>query len=220
MKKLITAAALICTTFLNAQKEGFVKYTITLEGIPAEQAAMMGDMESKVTFKGEKILNEHSSMMYSTKTLMDENGFLILFDMMGNKSFAKATKAELEKNKEAKAKDPKVEYTNETKKVAGYDCKKAVVTVEGKDGETSKMDIWYAEKLPYISVAGRRGGSDAFSGIKGLMLEYSMQQGPAKMKYTASQVSLEKVPDSVFALSTDGYTEKSMDEFKKMGGGK
>jgi GLPGLI family protein len=220
MKKLITAAALLVTTVLSAQKEGFVKYTITLEGIPAEQAAMMGDMDSKVTFKGDKVLNESNSMMYTIKSLSDEKSVLILFDMMGNKSFAKASKADLEKNKDASAKEPKVEMTNEKKTIAGYECKKAIVTVQGKEGE-STGEIWFTEKLPYVPVAGgRKGGADLYKGINGLMLEFSMSQGPAKMKYTASQVSLEKVPDSVFALSTEGYTEKSMDEFRKMGGGK
>lgn len=217
MKKLITAAALLLSAFTFAQKEGSVTYVMTMEGLPPEQAAMMGDMETKVYYKDKKTYSEMNSMMYSYKILNDEKGQLFLMDQMGNKFFTRTSKEELDKMAEAsKDKDPKIEYTNETKTIAGYECKKAIVTSTGKEGEI-KTDVWYSEKVPYVSQGGGRRG-EMFKGLKGMPLEFSMKQGPYNIKMSAKEVSFDKVPDSVFALSTEGYTEKKLDDLKKGAG--
>src|SRR4051812_46317626 len=114
MKKLITAVAILVSAFTYAQNEGSVTYAMTMEGLPPEQAAMVGDMETKIYYKDKKSLSETSSMMFSTKTLTDENGQLLLMDQMGNKSFTRISKAEMDKMTEtaSKEKDPKIEYTS------------------------------------------------------------------------------------------------------------
>jgi GLPGLI family protein len=220
MKKLITAVAILISAFTYAQKEGSVTYVMTVEGLPPEQAAMMGDMETKVFFKDKKTYTEMNSMMYSYKILNDDNGQLFVVDQMGNKYYTKTTKAELDKMaEEKKDKDPKIEYTNDTKTIAGYECKKAIVTNTGKDGET-KTDVWYSEKVPYVSQGGggRRGG-EMFKGLKGMPLEFSVKQGPMNIKMSAKEISFDAVPDSKFVVSTEGYTEKKMEDLKKENGG-
>ena len=219
MKKLITAVAILVSAFTYAQNEGSVTYVMTMEGLPPEQAAMVGDMETKIYYKDKKSLSETSSMMFSTKTLTDENGQLLLMDQMGNKSFTRVSKAEMEKmaaESASKDKDPKIEYTTESKSIAGYDCKKAIITLNGKEGEI-KTDVWYTEKVPYVSQGGGRRG-EMFKGLKGMPMEFSFKQQGMNIKMSAKEVSLDKVPDSVFVLSTEGYTEKKMDEMKKGGG--
>lgn len=221
MKKLITAAALLLCGFTNAQlKEGSVTYVMTIEGLPPEQAAMMGDMETKIFFKGNKTYSEMNSMMMSTKAISDDNGSLVLLDQMGNKNFIRTSKAEIDKNAEVnKEKAPKFEYTSETKTIAGYECKKAVATINTpKEGEI-KTDIWYTDKIAYVSQGGRKGG-DMFKGLNGMAMEFSMPQGPMKVKMVAKEVSTEAVPDSKFVLSTDGYTEMKMEDLKKQQGTK
>lgn len=218
MKKLITAVAIFCCAFSYAQKEGSVTYVMTMEGLPPEQAAMMGDMETKVFYKDNKTYTEMNSMMYSYKILNDENGQLFLMDQMGNKFFTRTSKAELDKNAEvSKDKEPKIEYVNETKSIAGYDCKKAIVTSTTKEGEI-KTDVWYCEKVPYVSQGGGgRKGGEMFKGLKGMPMEFSIKQGPMNIKMSAKEVSFDKVPDSKFVLTTEGYTEKKMEDLKKGG---
>jgi GLPGLI family protein len=218
MKKLITAVALLCCAFTYAQKEGSVTYVMTMEGLPPEQASMMGDMETKIVYKDKKTYTEMNSMMVSYKTVTDDNGSLTVMDQMGNKYFTRMTKADMDKMAaEKKEKDPKIEYTSETKSIAGYECKKAIVTGEGKEGEV-KMDVWYSEKVPYISQGGGRKGGEMFKGLKGMPMEFSVNQGPMKIKMVAKEVSFEKVPDSIFTLSTEGYTEKTLADLQKGGG--
>ncbi len=218
MKKLITAVAIFCSAFAFAQKEGSVTYVMTMEGLPPEQAAMMGDMETKIFFKDNKTYTEMNSMMYSYKILNDDNGQLFLMDQMGNKFFTRTSKAEMDKNAEvAKDKEPKIEYINETKTIAGYECKKAIVTGQGKDGEV-KSDVWYCEKVPYISQGGGRKGGEMFKGLKGMPMEFQVKQGPMNIKMSATAVSFEPVPDSKFVLTTEGYTEKKIEDIQKGGG--
>ncbi len=221
MKKIVTAVAILVSAiaFGQAAKEGSVIYTMTFEGLPPEQAAMMGDMETKVYFKDKKAYSETSSMMINSKSLTDENGQLTLMDIMGNKMFIRMSKADLEKEEaKTKMKDPKIEYTKEVKTVAGYECQKAIVTTTTeKDGEI-KSDVWYCEKIPYVNSGGKSG--TPFKGIKGMPLEFTSVVGPNKVKMVAKEVSLGNVPDSKFVLSTEGYTEKKPEDLKKMQGGK
>jgi len=224
IKKILTAVAILTATLTYAQdnKEGSVTYVTTMERLAPEQAAIMGDMETIVSFKNGKSLTEINSMMYTGKILNDENGMLALAEAMGNKTYVKMTKEEMEKKaaerkEKEKTADPKIEYTDETKSIAGYDCKKAIVTMTTqKDGET-KTDVWYTDKIPYISAGGRGKGGEMFPGLKGMPLEYSFSQGAMKMKMVAKSVSFDKLPDSKFVLSTEGYTESK--GFPGQGGG-
>jgi len=227
MNKLFSTLAVVALSALslNAQiKEGIITYAMTMEGLPPEQAAMIGDMELKSTFKNTKVLTEMSSMMFTNQTLVDDKGMVMLMEQMGNKIAVKQTKEEMEKE-EAKQKekpaDPKIEYTTETKTIAGYECKKAIVTtISGKDKKEEKMEIWYSDKFENLNKEGKGRGQSFMKGLKGVPFEYSGAQGPMKFKMVSKEVSIEPVADSKFELSTEGYKMMTMDELKAMQGGK
>ena len=226
MKQLFSTIAVVALTALslNAQiKEGYVLYDMKLEGLPPEQAAMMGDMETKVTFKNGKALTEMTSMMFTNQTSVDAVGMTMLMEQMGNKIAVKQTKEEMEKaaaKEKDKPADPKIEYTTETKTIAGYECKKAIVTVVGKDKKEEKVDLWYCEKFDNPNKEGRGRGQSIMKGIKGMPFEYSGGSGGMKFKMVAKEVSIEPVADSKFILSTEGYKIMTMDELKAMHGGR
>jgi hypothetical protein len=226
MNKLFSTLAVVALSALslNAQiKEGSITYAMTMEGLPPEQAAMMGDMELKSTFKNTKVLTEMSSMMFTNQTLIDDKGMTMLMEQMGNKIAIKQTKEEMAKE-EAKQKDkpaePKIEYTSETKMIAGYECKKAIITTVNKDKKEEKMDIWYSDKFENLNKEGKGRGQGFMKGLKGVPFEYSGAQGPMKFKMVAKEVSIEPVADSKFDLSTEGYKMMTMDELKAMQGGR
>ncbi|MDF2448183.1 MAG: hypothetical protein K0R26_687 [Bacteroidota bacterium] len=226
MKKLFSTLAVVALTAfsLNAQiKEGSITYDMKMEGLPPEQAAMMGDMELKTTFKNDKVLSEMSSMMFSSQTCVDEKGMTMLMEQMGNKIAIKQTKEEMEKEA-AKSKDkptdPKIEYLNETKTIAGYECKKAVITTVGKDKKEEKMEVWYSDKFENPNKEGKGRGQGFMKGFKGLPFEFSNAQGGMKFTMIAKAVSTDPIDDSKFNLSTDGYKMMTMDELKAMQGGK
>ncbi len=226
MNKLFSTLAVVALSALslNAQiKEGIITYAMAMEGLPPEQAAMIGDMELKSTFKNTMVLTEMSSMMFTNQTLVDDKGMVMLMEQMGNKIAVKQTKEEMEKE-EAKQKekpaDPKIEYTTETKTIAGYECKKAIVTMVGKDKKEEKMEIWYSDKFENLNKEGKGRGQSFMKGLKGVPFEYSGAQGPMKFKMVAKEVSIEPVADSKFELSTEGYKMMTMDELKAMQGGR
>lgn len=207
---------------LSAQiKEGYIIYDMKIEGLPPEQAAMVGDMETKLTFKNGKSLTEMTSMMFTNHTLVDDNGMVMLMEQMGNKIAVKQTKEEMEKA-EAKVKDetpePKVEYTNETKVIAGYECKKVVITMVSKDKKEEKMEIWCCEKFDNPNKEGKGRGQHILKGLKGIPFEYSGGQGVMSFKMIAKEVSVDTVPDAKFELSTEGYRLMSMDNLMNMQG--
>ena len=222
MKKLILSIGLISSIFLglNAQvKEGFINYSIEFEGLPAEQAAMMKGMEMKSYYKNGKSRMDQSMAFGTSTTITDENGnTTILSDMMGMKKYGNMTAKDAEKlKKNKKSEDPKITYLNDTKTIAGYDCKKANVEIKTNEGETSNTEVWYCEKLDFPKT-GRN--EEQFKGLKGTPLEFSMSlpQG-FKMVMKATEVSTAPVSNSKFEVSTDGYTKMSPEEMKQMGGG-
>ncbi len=103
------------------------------------------------------------------------------------------------------------------KKIAGYECKKAIVETKNQKGETNKTDVWYCEKLQGVS--NTSSGMGTFKGLKGASLEFSAQQGPMKIQMTATNVSTAPVADSKFVISTEGYTEIKAEDLKKQRGG-
>ena len=216
MKKIFLTVVAIAGMFAaQAQiKEGSVTYSVAVEGLPPEQASMMKGMELNMTFKDKKSRAEFSSAMMTTTTVSDDNGSLTLMDGMGQKSFTKISKADMEKESK-KNPEPKITYTEEKKTIAGYECKKAIVEVKDQKGETQKLNVWYTEKLPNNG-GGKMG---QFKGLKGAPLEFDANMGPMKMKMTATKVSLTPVADSQFVLSTDGYTEMKMEDLQKMRSG-
>src|SRR5205085_1687993 len=108
---------------------------------------------------------------------------------------------------------PQIAYSDETKQIAGYTCKKAVITV--KTGESSiTQTVWYTDKLESISF-----GNDQLKmkGLKGMPLEYEMNAMQMQLKLTAQKVATDTVPDTTFQLSTDGYQQMDMNSLQ--GGG-
>lgn len=227
MKKLFSTLAVVTLTALslNAQiKEGYVLYDTKFDGMPAEQAAMMGDMETKTYFKNGKVYTESSSMMGSQIAVIDDKGMTMLMEQMGNKFAIKQTKEEMEKEaakSKDKTPDPKIEYTEETKTIAGYECKKANITVVGRDKKEEKIEMWYCDKFENPNKDGKGRGQGALKGLKGMPFEYAFSIGGGmKLKMIAKEVSTDPVSDSKFEVSTEGYKLMTVDELKAMQGGK
>lgn len=220
MKKIILSAAILLSSLagISQIKEGSITYNVTMEGLPPEQAAMMDGTEQKVTFKEGKSRVEFTNAFVSTVAINDGKKTTVLMDQMGQKFYFEMTAEEMKK-KEEKGTEPVIEYKDETKKIAGYDCKKAIIKSKDEKGEETVMIVWYTEQLPNSGQSSSRN-SNTFKGLKGAPLEYEAKQGPFNMKFTATEVSKDPVPDSKFVANTDGYVKKTNDEIKKMGGGK
>jgi GLPGLI family protein len=219
MKKAILslslAAMAVCAAFTTATaqiKEGSITYSMTIDGLPPEQAAMMQGMEMKTYFKNGKSRSEMNSAFVNTITVTDgKGGAITLMDQMGQKIYFKS-KPEEGKKKDKKE-DPKITYSDEKKTVAGYECKKAVVEAKDDKGNVSTVTVWYTDKIAPVETGGR---GQQFKGLKGVPLEFEMPNQGMVIKFAATNVSSAAVPDSKFEVSTEGYTEMDPNQ---MGGG-
>lgn len=212
---MIAVAGMLAT---QAQvKEGSITYSVEFEGLPPEYAGMMKGSEMKMYFKDKKSRSEFVTPMSSSTTFNDEKGSITLSDAMGQKSFYKMSKADMEKESK-KNPDPKITYTEEKKTIAGYECKKAIIEAKNEKGEAQKIDVWYTDKIQPSSGTGGRGASQ-FKNLKGAPMAFAINQGQVKVNMNATNVSTSPIPDSKFVANTDGYTEKSLSDMMKQGGG-
>ncbi|MCC6383793.1 MAG: DUF4412 domain-containing protein [Bacteroidia bacterium] len=217
LKMNLLAVLFLLSAATNAQQafnEGKIIFEISYPNadIPDQQLAMM-PTEMTMYLKRDKSRVEMSMGMGMSTVVINDNKAKVattLMDVMGNKIATKVTEEDVKKENE-KQPDVKVSITDETKDIAGYKCKKAVVT----DGEGGSYDLYYCED---ITVEGGNWSQKGYENIKGLPLQYSINQGGMNMQMTAKKVSSEKVDDGLFRIPTD-YKEMSKEELKKMFGG-
>ncbi|MDB5211433.1 MAG: hypothetical protein JWQ30_2260 [Sediminibacterium sp.] len=209
---MILAAFVLSSTVHAQVKEGHVTYKVELKGGPDgnDMGSIFGDTYMTIYFKNDKSLTEMVTPVYSMKTLTDSKGTLTLMDGGGQKSFSRKPKEETEKDK-SKGGGPNVVITKEKKKLMGYDCTKALITMKYNNSKqsTSTITIWFTEKIQCVAAAGILN-PEVFAKIKGMPLEVEMDGGMVRSKMTATEISVKPVPDAVFALSTGGYTEKKI----------
>ena len=217
MKKLIVAFVALAIALPSlAQKkfEGTINFSLEYQDLPAEMAAMEAMLPDEMTtmIKGEKTRLEQSlgmGMSQITITDMKKGNGVLLMNMMGKKVAMEMSKEELEKMDKngSSKKKPEFKYVDGEKEIAGFKCKKAIVVLEG----AGEMELYYTEDLP-------AGASTQFEGLKGFPLEYTIAQGPMKIKVTASSVKQEKINSSLFEIP-DGYDKMTFEEFQKSMGG-
>jgi hypothetical protein len=120
---------------------------------------------------------------------------------------------------------PEIEYINETKNIAGYNCKKAFIKSKNQSGEANITTIWYCPDFKLangFSFGGNSGrGILAMAGVNGLDLlagfpmEYQMERNNGmKMSMTVTNVTLNAViEDKIFEVP-EGYDIKPIKEMQ------
>lgn len=225
MKKIffIISAILCVWSYSYAQKggkvfKGVITYEIsypgnsfdaaTLAQLPKLVTATIGEKKSKV---------ELNAGMYSQITYSDAEAMTVqtLMDVMGQKFLMKQTKEEIAKEI-AKNPNPKIVIGAETKKIAGYDCKKAdITTIDPEQGDKEiTISVFFSEELRNDN-ANFEGH---FRGLTGTPLAYQLDMGGMKMQFTATSVKQQKVSDKDFEIPS-GYKEVTKEELQQMFGG-
>ena len=133
-------------------------------------------------------------------------------DMMGQK-FAMTMSTEEIEAQNADVPDVDVEVTNETKEIAGYTCKKAIVKTKGDN--PGEHIVYFTDELGSGTM---NYNNPMFKDIDGVMLEYSSADEGMKMMFSAIKVEKKKVSDKDFEIP-EGYKVMTMDEFSNMFGG-
>ncbi len=212
MKNLVlafVALAIALPTFAQKKFEGTIVFGLEYQDLPAEMAAMLPD-EMTTQIKGDKTRLEQSlgmGMSQVTITDMKKGSGTLLMNMMGKKMAVEMSKDDLKDMDKKSDKKPEFKYVEGTKKIAGYECKKALMVVDS----VGEIEIYYTEDLP-------AGANKQFEGLKGFPLEYTIDSGQFKMKMTAKTVKAENLGTDLFAIP-DGYDKMTFEEFKTAMGG-
>ena len=217
---LVVMLALVSGQSFAGGKEftGTIVYNITYPDskLDAQTMAMM-PKTLKIKIKGNMSRTEMSLGMGTTVIIFDSEAKsgVTLMDMMGQKFAMKMTAEDLEKEMK-ETPEPTVVSTTETKEIAGYTCKKAIVKMKEKGSETeTELVVFYTEDL---ASAKMNELNPLYKDIPGTMLEYAMNEKGMNMLLTAISVEKEKIADSEFE-TPEGYKEVTQSELKSMFGG-
>jgi hypothetical protein len=220
MKTTFYLLSLLLLPMLCISQESYtMKMTVKTEGLPPEFSAY-GEQDIVTYIKGEKSKTEVSSMMFNTVVYYDGKTMTSVSDAMGSKTGFVATKEELEADENKKKTKPTIEYTTEKRNIAGFDCSKAIITSMGDDKKEQKIIVWVTDKIKANSSHRKASGGMAdFSDLKGTPLAMEMnknyQGSDMKIVMTTTEVLTDPLDDSLFKVSTDGYTMMSYKEMKE-----
>lgn len=225
MQKIIALLIVSTTLFTSCDSlkpgagkisEGKISYTIDLAGsemgMLEKQLLQMAKLS--ISFKDAMMKTEFDLGMMATTIVVDGNqkSGLMLVSAMGNKTAAKMSAGDLQKQEQAKG-TYTVEYSDETKEIAGYKCKKATLKMENG----ANLTLYYSEDIQ----PAKMNTDFTYSEIKGFPLEMQMDMNGMKFNMVATKVDGTPLPADYFSMAIpEGYTETDMAGFGgAMGGG-
>lgn len=221
-KMFLTAMmAFLAVAVFSQITTGKVSYDVYLSSDNPQMSAYIEQMESslmEIFFDGGKTRNDFFMGEMSTThtiSIQGEDTTLVLMDNMYlGKVALKVTENEEDESGEYSFKVKSVELIDgETKEVAGYQCKKAVVTYDN-DFST---EVWYTEEIK----PEHRVGQYLFEEIPGMPLEMTGKNFGMDMKIVAYEVSnklSKRQINSLFSLEIPkGYTLKTVEELRQFG---
>lgn len=225
MKKLLFALSFImCIVIASSTAvmsgkpfEGVITFKISYpDNKFSESQLAMFPKVLTVSIKGSKSRTDLQMSGMNTVEITDytDKTKVALLNMMGQKYAIKQTSAEIEKEM-TQSGIPTVEVSNETKVIAGYTCKKAVITVND-DGLKSTYEVYYSGEL-----GSKMANFDNpwYKDIDGVLLEFMLKNREINMKFTATSIEKKSLPAKDFEIPSD-YTPTTQDELKsKFGGG-
>ena len=108
---------------------------------------------------------------------------------------------------------PEIAYSEETKKIAGYNCKKAVIRNKDRQGGVTENTVWYTPEFKMgegYMIGGRGGGfmggmiggAQGLDKIDGFVMEYAFARpNGMKVHMTVSKVQLDaSIDDKTFEV--------------------
>lgn len=252
--KLITQATISTTTNIIAPEDEDVSQ-IQNQGGGGFNFRNFGDGETKSTtyIKNDLVKTNYKSESFRGSMYRNNSTKITttIFEIMGNKQGFYSSdndQAEMAKRMDSMMKEraktdtnikPRtrtvtfantIEYINETKKIAGYNCKKALIITD-KLLSKDTLAVWYTPdvKFAYVSSTGGTSGFGNLGGTAGnipfdkidgfvMMYERNMPRG-RKMEVKVTKIETEKeIPDKEFEIPKD-VEIKSMKEMTGRGGG-
>jgi len=158
----------------------------------------------KIYFKKDKSREEYDHLSRWVNIVDPDKKEILFMNTPNAKTAMKMTMKEKEENQALEFGIYDVKVTDETKDIAGYKCKKAIVTYKGKitGDEERTMEVWFTEQLRVTNT------QYFFKGINGFIMRYTHVTTPdANVTFrevlTCTKVEKTTVSDDMFRIPDD-----------------
>ncbi|MDX1651962.1 MAG: hypothetical protein R3277_05695 [Brumimicrobium sp.] len=216
---LIFAVVFLSHTLVS-QTELSLNYKVEMSSDDPEmeaQLSMFQNSSLQLYIKDQMSRQEFSfGGMIKTTVIMNsetQEGLSLIDGMMGNYAAKISPDKEDTISENDSAVDFEIELVDETKKILGYTCKKAIVY----DQDGNESVYWYTEEI----APPKEGGKYMNEKVPGMPIEFTVNQQGITMTFTATKFE-KKVdkPKEKFSMKVpEGYTEKPLEEIQGMMGG-
>jgi GLPGLI family protein len=197
---------------IKAQKiinEATLTYKVEVgNSISNQQTQSSNASQYKIYIKGLSSRSDLITSMGSESAIYDakkENGY-ITKSYSGQKLLINLTKADwLTQN--AKFQQLKFDVTTETKKISGYDCKKAISKLAS--GET--IVVYFEPNI----ILSNQDYSLAFPGLQGLPIIIESESKGNIFRYTLSDIIYDNLASNLFEIVQKNYRIMNYEDAKK-----
>ena len=176
---------------------------ISFDAEPVDPSSPMAEMApSKMTvkFKNNKTVVQMSAgmgfLMLSFISDPETKTFTQMLKLTGS-PWKVVTQNYEELQKENELFNLEIIPSNQTKMIAGYNCKKARVHYKG--GDPRDYDIYYTNELNIKN----SNFANPYYKLDGVLLEYRIKKAGLEMQFVATSVTKEEVEDSNFEIPLD-----------------
>lgn len=211
-KTILFITGIFPALFSYGQKnltEGTLVYNISVETGSAEpkMADMLDGATTTVYLKGSQSRTEMISGLGSEATIYNaaKGSGVILKEYSGQKLMITLTPQDWNNNNK-KYDGITFENTGEATEIAGFNCHKAIAKL--KDGST--FTVYYTTDVNVTN----KDYDYQFKTLPGLAVQYEMQTGKMKFKFTLAKINYGIVPSSKFEIPKSGYRVLTYDETK------
>lgn len=201
-------------------KNGTIYYVMSVEG-DDPQAKMLNNSTFEYAFSGKdsKLAGLVMGGLFTGNMIVDgaANNGLALMSVMGQRKAIKMTAADISKAKSSASNmnDVKITPISGTQKVAGYTCKKVMIT-DPKNPNT--------QTVVYVcnSIVPESGGmvDEMMKKLNGFPLGFEVKTNGSKVKIMASEVSTKLLKKADFKqVIPEGYEVTTMEKLREQFGG-
>jgi GLPGLI family protein len=203
MKKIVTLFSLLIFVFTTAKSQRIiaectVTYGISTTDTSKEFTESLKASTKTVFIKANDSRTDLVSPAFTQSTFFNKTtGNAVILREFGNNKLMTKLDSTQWRDMNKKFNNASVSFTNESKIILGYECKKAIIKLTDENSFT----LYYATAI----VASVKEFEYQFKNVPGFVLEYEENQSGKKITYRATKVNLSPVVASKFEIPTSGY---------------
>ena len=211
----LSSTPLVAQEVTSVQKrisEGTIYYSINVqaEKSDATAAEIIAEGIQTVYLKGYMSRIEISNNVGTQSTIVDgKSGNVKLLKAFGAQSYLIEMTAADWQDANKKYQNVAFELVDEFKKIAGFNCQKAMA----KFSDGTNATVFFTREI----IAENRDFEYPYKSLPGLAMEYEVGIGNRKVIFSVTKISLNLIPTAKFELPKSGYRILSYAESKQIG---